>query len=162
MILPPPRAGAGHREADARSRPPRPRLRRALAPLVLTACTLAIGCGREGAREPQAHVDDPGAASAPGRALPDDRAAARDQWLRAAFLPSTTAPGDVIERFGPPDRRRSEPTPNRHVPHQTDSIVTLEYDRGLRTTFYAVTGGDELLQTAEVAAPGILDDSPVD
>ncbi|NIQ59728.1 MAG: hypothetical protein GWN71_42250, partial [Gammaproteobacteria bacterium] len=86
----------------------------------------------------------------------------RDAWLRSAFLPSTATPADIVERFGEPDRRTATPTANRHVPGQTDSIVTLEYDRGLRLELYSVAGGRDLLREAEVTAPGILESDVVD
>lgn len=157
---------SGHPTAPGR---PTLRGRPGLAILALTACVLGVGCGREG-RPDGASDDVPGegtagdsAASAPTRpALPADPSAARDQWLESTFLPSGASIADVIGRFGPPDRRQADATPNRHVPDQTDSIVTLVYDRGLTVTFYDVTGGDELIELAEVTAPGILDDSPVD
>lgn len=142
-------------------------IRRALSGLrrvtiVVPALLLAAGCAGEEAPDPATDVDDPRAPASPAPTPPEDPSTARDRWVRSAFLPSTTDPADAVARFGPPDRRTAEPTPNRHVPDQTDSIVTLEYDRGLTVTFYAVTVGDALLQTAEVSAPDILDDSPVD
>ena len=84
------------------------------------------------------------------------------QWLQARFLAPRATPATVVERFGEPDSRTASPTPNRHVPGQTDSIVTLEYREGLRIRFYSVTGGDALLQSATVSSPGIVDLGPVD
>lgn len=147
-----------------RARRTRARLR--WVTIAVAALLIAVGCGGEGARGPGSEdspdIDDPRTPTSGASTLPEDPAAARDQWVQSAFLPSTTDPPDITDRFGPPDRRTAEPTPNRHVPDQTDSIVTLEYDRGLTVTFYAVTGGDALLQAADVSEPDILDDSPVD
>lgn len=85
-----------------------------------------------------------------------------EEWLGSALLPSGTTPEEVVRRFGEPDRRSADPTPNRHIPDQTDSIITLAYDRGLSVTFYAITGGRSLLQSLSVTEAGILPDGPID
>lgn len=84
-------------------------------------------------------------------------------WLQSGFVSPGATASELRERFGPPDKRTTTPTPNRHVPDQTDTIVTLEYDRGLTIELYSVTGGDDLLQSVVVSSPGVLSyDAPVD
>lgn len=84
-------------------------------------------------------------------------------WLQNGFVSPGTTASELRERFGPPDTRTTTPTPNRHVPDQTDTIVTLEYDRGLTIELYSVTGGDDLLQSVVVSSPGVVSyDAPVE
>lgn len=77
-------------------------------------------------------------------------------WLQSGFVTPGTTLAQLRQRFGPPDRRTATPTPNRHVPDQTDTLVTLEYDRGVTVELYSVTGGDDLLQSVVVSSPGVL------
>lgn len=135
---------------------------------ILVALSAACGQARDapGQRSPaEGRGDVP---QAPAETTVDTTAAPNPSesphaWLQGGFVSPGTAAGELRERFWPPDTRTATPTPNRHVPDQTDTIVTLEYDRGLTIELYSVTGGDDLLQSIVVSAPGILSyDEPVD
>ncbi|MGH7444069.1 MAG: hypothetical protein ACREKM_04295, partial [Longimicrobiales bacterium] len=78
-------------------------------------------------------------------------AAARlQQYAEGALgLESVTRAG-LQERFGPPDSAHSKPTPNRHIPGQTDSIVTVYYP-GLAVELYRTDPGTEFVQRADVS-----------
>ncbi|MDX1647711.1 MAG: hypothetical protein R3304_11255 [Longimicrobiales bacterium] len=125
----------------------------------LAACGPAGEPGEEGTPDP-----GPGAVpEAPAEtAEAPDPGEAPHTWLQRGFVASGTTAEELRQRFGPPDARRASPTPNRHVPDQTDTLVTLEYE-GLTVELYSVTGGEDLLQSIVVSSPGILAyDQPVD
>ena len=87
---------------------------------------------------------------------PEQQATLRDDWLTTAFFPPTTGIDDVEAAFGPPQARTTTPLPNDYVAGQIDTVVVMEYDRGVSVSIYKVTGGREFLFQAEVTGPGLL------
>ncbi|MEJ2540957.1 MAG: hypothetical protein P8188_13465 [Gemmatimonadota bacterium] len=85
-----------------------------------------------------------------------------DRWLERHTLAKLTTPEEFVDRFGPVVERDASPQANRHVPGQTDSILTLRFDGPLVARFYAVTGGRSLPMSVDVAAPGLLGTEGVD
>lgn len=57
--------------------------------------------------------------------------------------------------YGEPERVEREPTPNRHVPGQIDTVLTVHYD-GARFRVHQVAGGRALIEHAEVTEPRFL------
>ena len=143
----------------------RPTTRYALA-LTLVALS-ACGQGRDGTGGSREGAPGPGSGDTP--AAPTDTtagpgpSASPHAWLQSGFVSPGATASELRDRFGPPDERTVSPTPNRHVPDQTDTLVTLTYDRGLTIELYSVTGGDDLLQSVVVSSPGVVSyDEPVD
>lgn len=139
-------------------------------PVVLyTLVVLSAACGENRDVPGQAPEGSPAEGPVDAPEAPTDTtvgpnpSASPHTWLQSGFVSPGTTVGALRERFGPPDTRTATPTPNRHVPDQTDTIVMLEYDRGLTIQLYSVTGGDDLLQSVVVSSPGIVPyDQPVD
>lgn len=118
---------------------------------VVTGIVVLIACGCTG--EPARDADATPTFQPPADVLPQVPGASADERLRnytdgALALESTTRAG-MRERLGPPDSTRSDPTANRHIAGQTDTIVTVYYP-GLAVELYRVTAGTELIQRVDV------------
>lgn len=105
-------------------------------------------------------------AEPPEEAAPDAPPATEElpafpEWVDAVRPPSGSGVDALVVRFGEPEGRTAEPTPNRHDASRTDTVVTLDFD-GVRAGVYAVTGGDSLVQWVVVGAPGRLGASVID
>ena len=64
-----------------------------------------------------------------------------------AFEPSSLVDRDAA--VGVPDSVRSEPVPNRHVPGQTDSLIT-QFRPGLEVELYRTAPGAQFVQRIDV------------
>lgn len=137
--------------------------------LVYTLVALSAACGQGRDAPAQAPEGSPAEGRGDAPEAPTDTtvgpspSASPHTWLQSGFVSPGATASELRERFGPPDTRTATATPNRHIPDQTDTIVTLEYARGLTVELYSVTGGDDLLQSIMVSSPGIVSyDEPVD
>lgn len=79
----------------------------------------------------------------------------RDRFIVFALRRVGSSRAEVTQRLGTPDSIISEAVPNRHVPTQTDSVVTLFYPDA-SVTFYAVTGGRDILANVTVLSNDYL------
>ena len=126
------------------------------APLTLLLAVVLGAC--DGATHEAARSDD-----APAVAVDSTRARDDGSAPPAPLVPLETfiAEGafahgltrrEVLARFGAPDSVSSMPTPNRHDPSVTDSVVQLHY-AAARYTYYVVTQGPgEILDEASVSS----------
>ena len=125
-----------------------------LAP-VLAALLVLVACGPGGDAPPAGGgdgVDTPAAAAEPegGASAPDTgRTSAADRFVTEGLDPVGRTRAEIRATLGEPDSVRHEPVANRHIADRTDTIVTLHYPT-LRATVYAVTGGNDLLQSVRV------------
>ena len=152
--------------ADA-PRPSAPARRPApLAPVLASLLALAA-CGPVG-DAPSAGNGGGGDTAAAGAAQPEGvasapdtgRASAADRFVTEGLAPVGRTRAEIRDALGEPDSVRREPVANRHVPDQTDTIVTLHYPT-LRATLYLVTGGGDLLQSVRVTDDRHLRDPAV-
>lgn len=123
--------------------------------LLMSACTRDVPATDQPGDTTQADTAPAGLPQVPGAT-----AAARLQTYaeRALVLESVTRAG-MRERLGPPDSAHSVPTPNRHIPGQTDSIVTVYYP-GLAVELYRTDRGAEFVQRADVSTDRWLNFAP--
>ncbi|MBW3535824.1 MAG: hypothetical protein KY453_11520 [Gemmatimonadetes bacterium] len=141
------------------------RPRRLPSPLVLAAAghLLLLGCGGGGETPPDPDGTGGAAAAAdtdgPAAAEPEDTPAA-DRFVTGALEPVGGSRDEIRTSLGEPDSIGREPVANRHVPDQTDTIVTLHYPE-LVATLYAATGGDDLLQSVRVTDDAHLRDPAI-
>lgn len=73
----------------------------------------------------------------------------RDRFMIFALRRIGHSRDAITQRLGSPDSIISEAVSNRHMPMQTDSVVTLFYPDAF-VTFYAVTGGRDILANVTV------------
>lgn len=116
------------------------------APLLVALSVGALGCGRDEAPPPPPPSTTDGPAPAPGPATP---LVSLEIYQRDAVYAASLDRSGMGELFGAPDSIRAHATANRHDPTRTDTIVTLHYPAA-RYIVYAVTGGRELLELADI------------
>lgn len=73
-----------------------------------------------------------------------------DEYYRTGLVLRDAGLDELERRFGAPAALEREPVPNRHVPGQTDTILTVRYP-GARLRIYQVAGGRGMLERAEVS-----------
>ncbi len=113
---------------------------------------LASACASGAVREAGAADPEPPPAAAPLPRLPGATAADRlQQYNDGALAVDASDRSALRNRLGPPDSSAAEPTPNRHVPGQVDSVVAVYY-RDLAVELYRTASGVELLQGVDVTA----------
>lgn len=117
--------------------------------LLRAACALALVLAGACTVEPPS---DRGPTAAP---LPPLTSATAEERLReyaeGAVVLEDPTPSGLRSEFGAPDSTHARPTPNRHIPGQTDSIVTVYYP-GLTVEAYRTADARELVQRVDVLA----------
>ena len=113
------------------------------------ACALALPIVCACAAEPASNALP---AAAPPPPLTGTSVAERlREYAENALALDDPAPAAVRAAHGAADSTAARPTPNRHLPGQTDSIVTLHYP-GLTLEAYRTADGRELVQRVDVLA----------
>lgn len=84
-----------------------------------------------------------------------DSLSALDRFIVSGLRRIGRSRADIIGRLGEPDSVQSQPTPNRHVPGQIDSLVQLHY-ADLRVVIYQIATGQELIASIEVESNDYL------
>lgn len=112
---------------------------------VLLAFFTLVGCGDppENEKAPGEDPADTAEAAPPSGELGIELAA----LVEARLNPEPgTERLSLLDSLAPPLRVETEPTENRHVPDQIDTLRTLHYD-GLRLTLYDVSASESTILT---------------
>lgn len=109
--------------------------------IALVGVLLGSACGGGAPEAPDPEPAPVGAREPEPAPPPVDPDSARDDFVRNGLAPPVGTIAALRDALGSPDRVEVEEMANRHVPEQTDSILTLRYP-GLMAEYYRVRGRD--------------------